>query len=186
SRHGEVQLPLAIASTSGWSPMAPLYVNAPRAPGEAPLVAPSVVAGSPRWSTPGYTVLKTFGNSVPSLPAAMSASPDKGPKENMYVCVPSPIVEEPSPPPSCWHLIAPFTGVDDGTTHTLPPTAATIWSRKVNVDFDYLLSHSAAQALQALKISNDNDASMTDHQVLPFPFRKLTVHRVRVHSGHLS
>src|SRR5579864_5263253 len=39
----------------------------------------------------------------------MSAKPDKGPKENMYVCVPSPMVEYPSPPEICWHLIAPFT-----------------------------------------------------------------------------
>jgi len=39
----------------------------------------------------------------------MFASPDNGPNENMYVCVPSPIVAKPSPPEICWHFMAPFT-----------------------------------------------------------------------------
>jgi hypothetical protein len=39
----------------------------------------------------------------------MSVNPDNGPKENMYVCVPSPMVAYPSPPEICWHLMAPFT-----------------------------------------------------------------------------
>jgi hypothetical protein len=79
---------LGLTSRSGINPTAPLYVNAP-----AP-VRPDV-AGSPgRTGTgPGYTVLKTLGNSVPGPPLAMSTSPDNGPKENMYVCVPSPIDE---------------------------------------------------------------------------------------------
>jgi hypothetical protein len=61
--------------------------------GTAPLVAPSVVAGSPRVSVPGNGVLKTFGNWVLGWPAATSASPESGPNENMNVCVPSAIVE---------------------------------------------------------------------------------------------
>src|SRR6267143_234071 len=83
---------------SGTSPTAPLY-------------ATPLVAGSPGCSgvAPGYTVLKTLGNCVPGRPLAMSVSPDNGPKENRYVCVPSPMVAQPSPPEICWHLIAPFT-----------------------------------------------------------------------------
>jgi hypothetical protein len=82
------KITLGLTSKSGINPTAPLYVNAP-----APL-RPDV-AGSPgRTGTgPGYTVLKTIGNSVPGPPLAMSTSPDNGPKENMYVCVPSPIDE---------------------------------------------------------------------------------------------
>jgi len=81
--------------------MAPLKENAP---------PPSiVVAGSPTCGVPGKTVLNAFGNCVPGSPFAMSARPDSGPKENMYVCVPSPMVAYPSPPEICWHLIAPFT-----------------------------------------------------------------------------
>ena len=92
SRQGAVQVPLAIASRSAVRPTAPLYVKA--APGSNALpgtydvpssLAPSVVAGSPGAIIPGYTVLKTFGNSVPGWPFAISASPDSGPKENMYV-----------------------------------------------------------------------------------------------------
>src|SRR6516164_3867903 len=73
------------------------------------VVPPALVAGSPGTRRPGDTVLKSVGNWVPGLPLAMSASPDSGPKENMYVCVPSPIVAYPSPPEICWHLMAPFT-----------------------------------------------------------------------------
>jgi hypothetical protein len=92
---------------SGVSPTAPFHVN-PVAEfggqtvyGDIPLVAPSVVAGSPRIRgveqlllsvQPGYGTLKPLGNCVPGRPAAISASPESGPKENMNVCVPSPIV----------------------------------------------------------------------------------------------
>src|SRR5579862_4862088 len=41
--------------------------------GAEPLLAPSVVAGSPRVSVTGLGVLKMFGNWVAGLPAAMSA-----------------------------------------------------------------------------------------------------------------
>src|SRR6266853_4099862 len=78
----------AIQSRSGTSPTAPLYEKVPSAPLGYVVVlasAPSVVAGSPGAITPVYTVLKTLGNSVPGRPAAISASPDSGPKENMYV-----------------------------------------------------------------------------------------------------
>ncbi len=54
---------------SGARPTAPFHENGGTTvpvvtptPGEAPLVAPSVVAGSPRVSVPGYGVLKTLGN----------------------------------------------------------------------------------------------------------------------------
>ena len=40
----------------------------------------------------GAVTLNVLGGSVPGRPLAMSASPDRGPNENMYVCVPSPIV----------------------------------------------------------------------------------------------
>src|SRR5947209_15429163 len=72
------------------------------------------VAGSPGISGvgPPYGVLNTAGNSVPGCPLAMSVNPERGPNENMYVCVPSPIVANPSPPEICWHLIAPFTFAD--------------------------------------------------------------------------
>src|SRR5439155_14341136 len=72
-----------LASTSGTSPTAPLYVT-------------PLVAGSPGCSgvAPGYTALKTLGNCVPGRPLAMSVSPDNGPKENRYVCVPSPMRSE--------------------------------------------------------------------------------------------
>jgi hypothetical protein len=46
---------------------------------------------------------------VPGWPFEIFVSPDSGPKENMNVCVPLAIVEYPSPPETCWHLIAPFT-----------------------------------------------------------------------------
>jgi hypothetical protein len=84
-----------------------------------PLLAPTAVAGSPGINVLGAVVLKTAGNSVPGKPLAMSASPDKGPKENMYVCVPSPIVAKPSPPEICWHLMAPFTVPAVGTAYPL-------------------------------------------------------------------
>src|ERR1700733_2815647 len=83
-----------------------------------PSFVPSVVAGSPGEgvappllpeSVPANVVLKTSGNSVPGWPLAISARPDSGPKEYMNVWVPSPIVEYPSPPEICWHLMAPFT-----------------------------------------------------------------------------
>jgi hypothetical protein len=93
---------------SGVSPTAPFHVNKGlvaggfvNVHGDAPLVAPSVVAGSPRIRgveqlllsvQPGYGTLKPLGNCVPGRPAAISASPESGPKENMNVCVPSPIV----------------------------------------------------------------------------------------------
>ncbi len=51
------------------------------------------------------------------LPAATSASPESGPKENMNVCVPSASVMKPSPPEICWHLIAPFTVPAVGVTY---------------------------------------------------------------------
>src|SRR5262249_45196592 len=87
-------------------------------PGAAPLAAPSVVAGSPRFNGNGpvYGVLKTAGNCVDGRPAATSASPESGPKENMNVCVPSASVINPSPPEICWHLIAPFTVPGCGVT----------------------------------------------------------------------
>src|SRR5579864_4835942 len=79
---------------SGVRPTAPFQVNA--------VPARSVVAGSPRTSgvgqitpvvlipgQPGKGVLNTLGNWVLGLPAATSARPESGPKENMYVCVPS-------------------------------------------------------------------------------------------------
>jgi hypothetical protein len=85
--------------------------------GELPAVAPSVVAGSPGTkgvvqvelvAQPGHGELKIYGDSLPGRPAAMSAKPESGPNENMKICVPSPIVERPSPPEICWHLMAPF------------------------------------------------------------------------------
>jgi hypothetical protein len=90
---------VTIVAISGARPTAPFHVNAGAyglagAPvhGVAPLVAPSVVAGSPRVSVPENGVLKTFGNWVDGWPAATSAKPESGPNENMNVCVPSPIV----------------------------------------------------------------------------------------------
>src|SRR5215469_3358536 len=84
---------------SGARPTAPFQVNpaayGPGKPvhGALPAVAPSVVAGSPRVSgaalTALYGVLKTLGNWVDGLPAATSAKPESGQKENMNVCVPS-------------------------------------------------------------------------------------------------
>src|ERR1700686_1342709 len=112
SRQGAVQVPSAMASESGVSPTAPLYPNADKLIDEPPAPAgSSVVAGSPGISFvgPAYGVLKTVGDSVPAWPFAMSARPDNGPKENMYVCVPSAIVAKPSPPEICWHFMAPFT-----------------------------------------------------------------------------
>jgi hypothetical protein len=92
---------------SGYRPTAPFHVNAgtngPGAPvhGVAPLVAPSVVAGSPRVSVPGYGLLKILGNWDEGRPAATSAKPESGPKENINVCVPSASVMSPSPPEIC-------------------------------------------------------------------------------------
>src|SRR5271167_5048694 len=91
-------LTVTIDEISGAKPTAPFQVNAADVsgtarPGEAPLVAPSVVAGSPRVSVPGYGVLKTYGNCVDGWPAATSAKPESGPNENMKICVPSAIVE---------------------------------------------------------------------------------------------
>jgi len=100
---------------SGAKPTAPFHLNTgdnppvvTPTPGELPVVAPSVVAGSPRVSVPGYGVLKISGNWVPGRPAAMSARPESGPNENMKVWVPSASVMYPSPPEICWHLIAPL------------------------------------------------------------------------------
>src|SRR5271166_5603185 len=97
-------------------PTAPFQVNGEveltRGVGHAGQVlatVPSVVAGSPGRRVPGYCVLKTLGNCVPGKPLVMSASPESGPNENMNVCVPFAIVEYPSPPETCWHLMAPFT-----------------------------------------------------------------------------
>src|SRR5205807_8017742 len=113
---------------SGVRPTAPLYVKA--APGSKALPgtyavplspAPSVVAGSPGAIIPGYTALKTFGNSVPRWPFAISASPDSGPEENMYVWLHLPIVSQPSPPETRWHLIAPFTGPVGDTPYPRGP-----------------------------------------------------------------
>jgi len=117
---------------SGVRPTAPFHVNtgltvgtSPDVHGEFPLVAPSVVAGSPRCNgfeqldplaQPGYGVLKIFGNWVDGRPAATSAKPDRGPNENINVCVPSASVMKPSPPEICWHLMAPFTVLAVGTT----------------------------------------------------------------------
>src|ERR1700751_1860377 len=79
------------------NPTAPLYLNAEC--GRALLgkrnqlelsTNPSVVAGSPGCSVPAG-VLNVDGNSVPGSPFAMSARPDNGPKENIYVWVPSAI-----------------------------------------------------------------------------------------------
>jgi hypothetical protein len=84
--------------------------------GEAPVIAPSVEAGSPRVSVLGYGALKIFGNWVPGWPAAISARPESGPNENMNVWVPSPSVIYPSPPEICWHLMAPFTVPAVGVT----------------------------------------------------------------------
>jgi hypothetical protein len=89
---------------SGVKPTAPFQVNIglvaagfPVAHGAAPLVAPSVVAGSPRVSGTLLTslngVLKIYGYCVPGRPAAMSARPESGPNENMKIWFPSPIVE---------------------------------------------------------------------------------------------
>jgi hypothetical protein len=60
--------------------------------------------------------LKTLGTWVDGWPAATSAKPESGPKANMKIWWPSAIVEKPSPPEICWHLIAPFTVVAVGTT----------------------------------------------------------------------
>src|ERR1700719_1117778 len=119
---------------SGVRPTAPFQVNAvpvpTPTPGEEPLVAPSVVAGSPRTSgvgqstpvvvipgQPGKGVLNRFGHWVLGLPAATCARPESGPKENMNVCVPSASVMKPSPPEICWHLMAPFTVPGFGVTY---------------------------------------------------------------------
>jgi hypothetical protein len=117
-------LTVTTVTTSFVRPTAPFHPNSGAAPvgfevhGDAPLLAPSVAAGSPRCSgvpqllslvQPGHMVLKTAGNSLPGRPAAMSSRPESGPKENMKVCVPSASVMNPSPPETCWHLMAPFT-----------------------------------------------------------------------------
>src|SRR5580704_15414098 len=46
----------------------------------------------------------------------MPARPESGPNENMKIWLPLPIVEKPSPPEICWHLIAPFTVAGVGVT----------------------------------------------------------------------
>jgi hypothetical protein len=61
--------------------------------GFGPLPAPTLVAGSPGVSVLGDSTLNSLGKSVPGWPFAILVSPDNGPNENMYVCVPSPIVE---------------------------------------------------------------------------------------------
>ena len=86
----------------------------------------SLMAGSPRVSVPGYGVLKTPGNWDEGRPAATSAKPESGPKENINVCVPSASVMSPSPPEICWHLIAPFTVPGVGTTHCCDPVVGTV------------------------------------------------------------
>jgi hypothetical protein len=127
-----MSLTVTIVEISGVKPTAPFHVNSGllvglfvAAHGDAPLVAPSVKAGSPRTNgveqlaalvQPGYGVLKTYGNWVDGRPAAMSAKPESGPNENMNVCVPSASVMKPSPPEICWHLMAPFTVNGVGTT----------------------------------------------------------------------
>src|SRR2546429_9580740 len=78
---------------------------------EVPLLGVAIVAGAPGSSALGDGTLNSEGKSVPGWPFAILLSPDNGPNENMYVCVPSPIVEKPSPPEICWHLMAPFTFV---------------------------------------------------------------------------
>src|SRR6516165_8755103 len=83
---------VTIAVISGARPTAPFQVNGGDVlpvviptPGEEPLVAPSVVAGSPRTSVPGNGTLNTYGNWVPGWPAATSVRPESGPNENRYV-----------------------------------------------------------------------------------------------------
>jgi hypothetical protein len=112
----------------GAKPTAPFHPNfaedtGTATPGAAPEVAPSLVAGSPGSNGfvqvlvvahPGHGVLKIYGNWVDGRPAATSARPESGPNENMKICVPSPIVERPSPPEICWHLMAPFADVPLG------------------------------------------------------------------------
>src|SRR5580700_4555266 len=53
---------VTVCATSGARPTAPFHVNeaaaVPPDPGAAPLLAPSLVAGSPGTSVPGETVLK--------------------------------------------------------------------------------------------------------------------------------
>jgi hypothetical protein len=105
-------LTVTVLATSGVRPTAPFHVNNgltaggfAGAHGAAPLVAPSVVAGSPRVSvlllTALYGVLKIYGSWVDGRPAATSARPESGPNENMNVCVPSASVMYPSPPEIC-------------------------------------------------------------------------------------
>jgi hypothetical protein len=69
-----------------------------------------------RVAQPGQGVLKIYGNWDDGRPAATSAKPERGPKENMNVCVPSASVMKPSPPEICWHLMAPFTVPGFGVT----------------------------------------------------------------------
>src|SRR5437879_1792995 len=78
------------------------------------------VAGSPGCRGDEGRLLNSPGKPVPGSPLAILVSPDNGPKENMYVCVPSPMVAKPSPPEICWHLMAPFTLVL-GTRYPLLP-----------------------------------------------------------------
>jgi hypothetical protein len=96
-------LTFTIVAISGVKPTAPFQLKSAVAagtavPGEAPLIAPSEVAGSPRINgflqlvslvQPGHGVLKIYGNWEEGWPAATSAKPESGPKENMNVCVPS-------------------------------------------------------------------------------------------------
>jgi len=124
-----MSLTVTIVAMLGAKPTAPFHENPVAGAGgqtvygEAPLVAPSVVAGSPGSNgvlqvelvaQPSHGLLKIYGNWVDGRPAATSAKPESGPNENMKICVPSPIVERPSPPEICWHLMAPFTTL--GTT----------------------------------------------------------------------
>ena len=134
-------LTVTSAAMSGVRPTAPFHVNPETGDGghtvygDMPLVAPSVVAGSPRSSGVAqldplvqlvYGVLKTSGNWVEGRPAATSARPERGPNANMNVCVPSASVMKPSPPEICWHLMAPLAVVPvvapaGGVGMTKPP-----------------------------------------------------------------
>src|ERR1700694_1099390 len=79
SRQGAVQRPSAMASASGVSPTAPLYVN-PAVEmgnvGQVPAATPSLVAGSPGWSgsVPRFSVLELLGKPRPGRAFARAAS----------------------------------------------------------------------------------------------------------------
>src|SRR5437667_236873 len=68
-------------------------------------------------------LLESAGTGVPGRPVGRSDRPESGTQENRYVCVPSPIVAEPSPPEICWHVIAPVTQLGLGTRRQAGPGA---------------------------------------------------------------